>query len=321
MRRTIIAIAAAALTAGAVYYHVDGNQERAREESKPTRPAYNDTQKRRFSKTSDEQAGSSEQKSTPEQNQTPKETPSLPHWKKIFSDYKVPQKNFSGEVDRILETIKDDPSGKPERGLFRILDYCSLAAKNKQQLQELKALHEKTSLMEGRGNGATLYNINRAVSRYNECKSLEDKDLQEAYDYLEASAAKGDPKAKTVLATLYEPNDFSSWTKKEKEAYRHKMTKNLDEARASCEPRAFHAYAHGLGEGHLWQDDSDIPKNIRTYSNLLVRGMIYANKSEGAEGILASDRNQLKSIASEMTKNEVAESEKYGRDLYGQSCE
>lgn len=245
----------------------------------------------------------------------------LPDWRSAFRNYDVPRKNLAQEVDNILESIENDSSGRPEMKLFRISDYCDRAAKNEEQLEHLKSLHEKSSLMTGQTNGETLENINRAVTHYNECKSLKDKGLLESYDYLEVAAAKGDPKAKTVLATLYEPKDFSSWSKSEKDKHRKQMEKGLKEARADCEPQAFYSIAHGVGENELWKDSSNTPKTIRQYSNLLARGMIYANKTKGAEQHLSSTQNTLGSIASNMTKREVAEAEKYGRYLYAQFCE
>lgn len=246
---------------------------------------------------------------------------SLPHWKEAFNDYVVPEQNISAEVDEILESIQEDSSGEPELKLSRILDYCSQAAKNEEQLEYLKSLNEEASLMAGQTNGETINNIDRAVNQYKECKGLDGKGLFEGYDYVEASATKGNPKAKTKLATLYEPKDFAGWSNDAKDEYRSKMEKNLSEARNSCEPQAFYSYAYGVGEGELWTDSSEVPEDVRKYSNLLARGMIYAKQTKGAEEFLKSELGKLRSLASNMTEYDINEAEKYGRYLYEEACE
>lgn len=242
-------------------------------------------------------------------------------WSPKFGQYRVPSEDLSSEVSNIIESIQTDPSGRSEFKLFRIAEFCARAPKSEDELQEIKSLYEDASLMSGQGNGEIIENIARADMHYKECKELQKKNLLEPYYYLDAAAAKGDPGAKIVLATLYKPKDFSSWHPDSREKYRNKMESALKDARADCEPMAFYAIAQGVSENDLWVDSSKIPKDIRKYSNLLAQGMIHANKIQNSDQDLIATRAKLKSLALAMNESDIEEAEMYGRYLYQESCE
>jgi len=322
MKITSVLVSLAILGAGAFYYF-NNKQVSVTPDSNSTSTiseSFHHSKSKRDGASANQPNHTEKSQSSSSTKQVSTRSASLPHWQEAFNDYVVPEQNISAEVDEILESIQKDSSGEPEFKLSRILNYCSQAAKNEEQLEYLKSMHEDASLMDGQTNGETMENIDRAVNQYNECKSLDGKGLLEGYDYVEVSAEKGNPKAKTKLATLYEPKGFAEWPSDAKEDYRNKMEKNLSEARNSCEPQAFYSYAYGIGEGELWTDSSEIPEDVRHYSNLLARGMLYAEQTKGAEEFLKSERGKLRSLASNMTEYDRNEAEKYGRYLYDEAC-